>query len=117
MCFQKLDIMLSSGRSLIGRAVVLMKWPSPIVPKFQSRGNFGDEGHVALGTSQGFLNSHKIKYLGSDPVSGKVVHVWHFFLKISFSKRFAGFGLFGDLSISYYTLRDHIKNRDIESEL
>ena len=82
-----------------------------------SQNNFGDDRHVALGTSQGFLNSPKIKYLGGDSVSGKAVHVWHFFLKISFSRRFTRFGLFGDLSISYYTLRDQIKNRDIESEL
>ena len=59
MCFQKQDIMLSSGRSLIGQAGVLMKWPSPIVPKFPSRGNFGGDGHVALGMSQGFLISLK----------------------------------------------------------
>ena len=86
MCYQKQDIMLSSGRSLIRRAGVLMKCPSPIVPKFPHRGNFGDDGQVALGTSQGFLNSPKIKYLGGDSVSGKAVHVWHFFQKNLFSK-------------------------------
>ena len=43
----------------IGRAGVLIKWPSPIVPKFPSWGNFGDDGHVAFGTSQGFLNFPK----------------------------------------------------------
>ena len=37
----------------------------------------------------------KNKYLGGDSVSGKAVHVWHFFSKICFSKRFAGFGLLG----------------------
>ena len=79
--------------------------------------HLGDDGHVALGTSQGFLNFPKIKYLGGDSVSGKAVHVWHFFLKISFSKRFAGFGLFGDLLISHCTLQDQIKNCDIESKL
>ena len=84
MCFQKQNIMLSTGRSLIGRAWVLIAWPSPIVPKFPTRGNFGDDGHVALGTSQGFLNSSKIKYIGGDSVSGKAVHVWHFFLKNQF---------------------------------
>ena len=52
--FSKLDIMVSRGRSLIGRAGVLTKWPSPIVPKFPSRGNFGDDGHVALGNESGF---------------------------------------------------------------
>ena len=78
--------MVSRGRSLIGRAGVLMKWPSPIISKFPSRDNFGDDGHVALGTSQGFLNSPKIKYLGGDSVSGKTVHVWKFFLIISFWK-------------------------------
>ena len=56
MCFLKQDIMLSTGQSLIRRAGVLIAWPSPLVPKFPSRGNFGDDGHVALGTSQGFLN-------------------------------------------------------------
>ena len=109
--------MFSSDRALIGRAGVLIAWPSPIVPKFPSRGNFGDDGHVALGTSQSFLNTPKIKYLDSASVSGKAVHVWHFFTKISFQKRFARFRLFGDLSISHCTLRDQIKNRDIESEL
>ena len=110
--FSKLDIMVSRGRSLIGRAGVLTKWPSPIVPKFPSQGNFGDDGYVALGTSQGFLNSPKIKCLGDVSVSGKAVYVWHFFQKICFPKRFVGFGLFGDLSISHCTLRDQIKNRD-----
>ena len=77
--FSKLDIMVSRGRSLIGRAGVLTKWPSPIVPKFPSRGNFGDDGHVALGNESGFPKFSKIKYLGGDSVSGKAVHVWHFF--------------------------------------
>ena len=45
--------------------------------------------------SQGFLNFPILKYLGGDSVSGKAVHVWHFFTKICFPKRFAGFGLFG----------------------
>ncbi|KAF5932135.1 hypothetical protein HYC85_028306 [Camellia sinensis] len=54
-------------------------------------------------------------HVSGDSVSDKAVHVWHFFLKISFSKRFAGFGLFGDLSISHYTLQNQIKNRDIET--
>ena len=58
----------------------------PLVPKFPSRGNFGDDGHVALGNELGFPKFSKIKHLGGDSVSGKAVHVWHFFLKISFSK-------------------------------
>ena len=41
---------------------------------------------MALGTSQGFLNSPKTKYLGGDSVSGKAVHVWHFFQKNLFSQ-------------------------------
>ena len=86
---------VSRGRSLIGRAGVLISGLSLLEPKFQSRGNFGDDGHVALGMSQGFLNFPKLKYLGSDSVSGKAVHVWHFFAKIYFSKRFSGFGLCG----------------------
>ena len=106
MCFEKRDIMFSSGRSLIGRAGVLIAWPFRLVPKFPSRGNFGDDGHVALGTSQDFLNSPKIKYLGGDSVSGKAVHVLHFFIKINFPKRFTEFGLFGDLSVSHRTLWD-----------
>ena len=39
---------------------------------------------MALGTSQGFLNFPKIKYLGGDSVSGKAIHVWHFFLQSVF---------------------------------
>ena len=58
----------------------------PLVPKLPSQGNFGDDGHVALGTSQGFLNFPKIKYLGGDSVSGKAVHVWNFFSKNLFSQ-------------------------------
>ena len=54
MCFQKQDIMLSTGRSLIRQAGVLIAWPYPIVPKFPSRGHFGDDGHVALGNESGF---------------------------------------------------------------
>ena len=34
-----------------------------------------------LAPRQGFLNFPKIKYLGGDSVSGKAVHVWHFFSK------------------------------------
>ena len=60
---------------------MLTKCPSPIVPKFVSRDNFGDYRHVALGTSQGFLNFPKIKYLGGNSVSGIAFHVWHFFKK------------------------------------
>ena len=93
--FSKIDIMVSRGRSLTGRAGVLTKWPSPIVPKFPSRGNFGDDGQVAFGTESGFPKFSIKKYLGGDSVSGKAVHVWHFFQKSVFSKRFAGFGLFG----------------------
>ena len=65
--------MISRGRFLIGRVGVLISGPSPLVPKFPSRGNFGDDGHVAFGTSQGFLNFIKNKYLGGDFISGKVV--------------------------------------------
>lgn len=50
----KNHIMISKGRSLIGRAGVLNSWPFPLVPKFPSRGNFDDDGHVAFGTSHGF---------------------------------------------------------------
>ena len=46
--FSKQNIMLSTGRSLIGRAEVLIAWTSPLVPKFPSRGNFDDDGHVAF---------------------------------------------------------------------
>ena len=54
--FLKTKYHVSNGRSLIGRAGVLIAWPSPLVSKFLSRGNFGDDGHVAVGTSQRFLN-------------------------------------------------------------
>ena len=37
-------------------------------------------------TSQGFLNFSNIKHLGGDSVSGKAVHVWHFFTKNLLSK-------------------------------
>ena len=106
--FSKLDIMVSRGRSLIGRAGVLTKWPSPIVPKFPSRGNFGDDGHVALGNESGFPKFPKIKYLGGDSVSGKAVHVWHFFPK-----------LFSQNDLPDLDSLVQIKNRDtqIESEL
>ena len=39
-----------------------------------------------LAPSQGFLNFPIKKYLGGDSVSGKAVHVWHFFSKICFSQ-------------------------------
>ena len=39
-----------------------------------------------LAASQGFLKYPKIKYLGGDSVSGKAVHVWHFFQKSIFSQ-------------------------------
>ena len=72
--------MVSRARSLIRRAGVLISGPSPLVPKFPSRGNFGDDGHVVLGTSQGFLNFFKIKYLGGDSVSEKAVQFWHYLI-------------------------------------
>ena len=59
MCFQKQHIMLVEADPLIGRAGVLISRPSPFVPKFLSQGNFGNDGHVAFGTSQGFLNISK----------------------------------------------------------
>ena len=39
-----------------------------------------------LGTESGFPKFPKIKYLGGDSVSGKAVHVWHFFSKNLFSQ-------------------------------
>ena len=93
--FSKIDIMVSRGWSLIEWSGVLTKWHSPIVPKFPNWGYFGDDGPVAFGTELGFPKFPKKKYLGGDSVSGKAVHVWHFFQKSIFSKRFAGFGLFG----------------------
>ena len=38
------------------------------------------------GTEAGFPKFPKIKYLGGDSVSGKAVHVWHFFKKSVFLK-------------------------------
>ena len=54
--------MLVEADPLIGRAGVLISGPSLLVPKFPSRGNFGDDGQVAFGMSQGFLNYSKKKY-------------------------------------------------------
>ena len=51
--------MLVEADPLIGRVGVLILGPSPLVRKFPSRGNFGEDGHVALGMSQGFLNFPK----------------------------------------------------------
>ena len=66
---------------MIEQAVVLILGPFPLVPKFLSQGNFGDDRHVAFGTSQGFLNiSKKKKYLDGDFVSGKVVQFWHYLI-------------------------------------
>ena len=41
---------------------------------------------MAFGTESGFPKFPKIKYLGGDSVSGKAVHVWHFFSKNLFSQ-------------------------------
>ena len=41
---------------------------------------------MAFGTSLGFPKFSKTKYLGGDSVSGKAVHVWHFFSKNLFSQ-------------------------------
>ena len=46
--------MVSRGRSSDRARGGAHSWPSPIVPKFPSRGNFGDDGHVAFGTESGF---------------------------------------------------------------
>ena len=51
--------MLVEADPLIGRAGVLISEPSPLVPKFPSQGNFGDDEYVAFGTSQGFLSFPK----------------------------------------------------------
>ena len=60
-----------------------------------------------LAPSQGFLNSPIIKYLGGDSVSGKAVHVWHFFQN-----------LFSQNDLPDLDSLVQIKNRDkIESEL
>jgi len=49
-----------------------------------------------LARVMGFLDFFKTKYLGGDSVSGKIVQFWHFFwIQNLFSKKFAGFGLFG----------------------
>ena len=39
-----------------------------------------------VGTESRFPKFPKIKYLGGDSVSGKAVHVWHFFQTNLFSK-------------------------------
>ena len=71
--------MVSRGRSSDRAREGAHRCPSPIVPKFPSRGNLADDGHEAFGTESGFPKFPKIKYLGGDSVSGKAVHVWHFF--------------------------------------
>ena len=53
MCFQNNILCLVEADPLIGRARVLISGPSHLVPKFSSRGNFGDDGHVAFDTSKG----------------------------------------------------------------
>ena len=65
---------------LIGQAGVLISVPSPFVPKLPSRGNFGDDRHVAFGTSQGFQNFSKTKYLGGDFVIWQSSSVWHYLI-------------------------------------
>ena len=84
--FSKADITVSRGRSSDRVREGAHSWPSPIVPKLPSRGNFGDDRHVANGTESRFPKFPKIKYLGGDSVSGKAVHVWHFFSKNLFSE-------------------------------
>ena len=78
--------MVSRGRSSDRARGGAHNWPSPIVPEFPSRGNFGDDGHVAIGNESGFPKFPRKKYLGGDSVSGKAVHVWHFFSKKSVSQ-------------------------------
>ena len=41
---------------------------------------------MAFGTESGFPKFLLKKYLGGDSVSGKAVHVWHFFSKNLFSQ-------------------------------
>ena len=50
----KNHIKISRGRSLIGQVRVLNPWPFLLVPKFPSLGNFGEDGHKAVGTSHVF---------------------------------------------------------------
>mgnify|MGYP003702966923 CR=1 FL=1 len=58
--FSKTRYHVSKGWSFTRRAGVLIAWPSPLVLKFPSRGNFGDDGHVDyLAPSQGYLNFPK----------------------------------------------------------
>ena len=78
--------MVSSGRSSDRARGGAHSCPSPIVPKLPSRGNFGNDGHVAFGTESGFPKFLIKKHLGGDSVSGKAVHVWHFFSKNLFSQ-------------------------------
>ncbi|GMP40277.1 hypothetical protein CsSME_00010788 [Camellia sinensis var. sinensis] len=49
-----------------GRQPPMVADRPPVEELFQS--NFGDDGHVAFGTSQGFLTFPKIKYLSADSV-------------------------------------------------
>ena len=57
---------------------------------------------MAFGTESGFPKFSLKKYLGGDSVSGKAVHVWHFFSK----------NLFLKMICRIWTLWFKIKNRD-----
>ena len=116
--FSKIDIMLSTGRSSDRASGGAHRRPSLIVPKFPSRGNFGDNGHVALGNEAGFpIFNHNI-YLGGTSVSGKAVHVWHFFLKNQFFKTICRiWTLWWFINLTSHIVRLDSELWHIESEL
>ena len=100
--------MLSTGRSSDWASGGAHRWPSPVVPKFPSRGNFGDDGHVAKGNESGFPKFPQNKYLGDDSISGKAGHVWHFFLEYQFSKMICWiWTLWWFISLALHFARSH----------
>ena len=84
--FSKQDIMVSRSRSLIGREGVLIADLPQSYPSSRAEATLVMTDTWPLAPSQGFLNSPIKKYLGGDSVSGKAVHVWHFFSKNLFSQ-------------------------------
>ena len=90
-----MDILVSRGRSSDrARGVLIADLPQSY-PSSRAEATLVMTDTWPSAPRQGFLNFPILKYLGGDSVSGKAVHVWHFFSKICFSKRLAGFGLFG----------------------
>ena len=87
--------MVSRGRSSDRAKGGAHSWPSPIVPKLPSRDNSGDDGHVAFGTESGFPKFPHFKIFRWRLCIWQSSPCLALLSKSVFSKRFAGFGLFG----------------------